>query len=391
MKNIYRRLKSDLENFILVHKKKLPYIIGAFFILLVYALSKYRNHTEIVYNEKPETKTRKIISNHDDSIYSGKEKILTKNTLEILERLKNLGDKVDKLEKKNDAPVVPNPPVTKSTEVSSTVTPVNLYPSNVASEGRAVIEGKIYRGADLISFPVTALKKDVEDTVSHQGVSLPSGSYVKAKLMTGVEAPEGKTYPVLLQLDHVFIAPNKHRIDLSGCFIIAKAEGDLSTERVQMQATKLSCVSKKGKMFEREISGFVADDKDNSFAVGGSVNSKQDRVAAMSFLSKVVEGIGKAIQNAQTTTTTGEFGSTASNVTGDQGKYILAGGATGAASQVADWYLKQAQNLLPTISVVSGQDVWIVLQNTIKLPTEFFKKVETGGDYEFIYYSRILD
>ncbi len=211
--------------------------------------------------------------------------------------------------------------------------------------------------------------------------------------MTGVEAPEGKTYPALLELDYAYIVPNKHRIDLSGCFMIAKSQGDLSTERVQMQPTKLSCVSKEGRMFEREVNGFIADDKDNSFAVMGSVNSKQDRVAAMAFLSSIVEGIGKAIQQAQTTSQTTPLGGSQSVMTGNGAEYLAAGGASSAASQVTQWYLRQATNLLPTINIGSGAEVWIVMTDTVKLPTDYFRQNTKGaqGESVYSYLSRVLD
>ena len=157
--------------------------------------------------------------------------------------------------------------------------PNGIGPGKIGGQSKRPIRRK-RSGPAIISFPVESL---TSSTVNK--VIIPTGSYVKGKIMTGIEAPEGKTYPVLLQLDHAYIAPNDRRIDLSGCFMIAKAQGDLSTERVQMQATKLSCVSSSGKMFERDINGFIADDKDNSFAVIGGVSTKQDRVAAMAFLS----------------------------------------------------------------------------------------------------------
>jgi conjugal transfer pilus assembly protein TraB len=224
-------------------------------------------------------------------------------------------------------------------------------------------------------------------------VVLPAGSYVKAKLLTGVEAPEGRTYPVLLQLDYAHIVPNNKSVDLKGCFVIAKAEGDLSTERVQMQATKLSCVARNGQMFEREINGFVADARDNSFSVTGTVNSKQDRVAAMAFLAAVVEGIGRSVQMAQTSTQTFSSGAQSQVLTGNEGRYLAAGGAASAAGQVTQWYLKEAQNLLPTINVGSGQDVWVVLNDTIELPHTYFRMTFAGGshgkDYQFT--NRLLD
>ncbi len=244
------------------------------------------------------------------------------------------------------------------------------------------------QGKTFINFPVKAIGNGLKAP----SVVLPSGAYVKAKLLTGVEAPEGRSYPALLELDYAYIVPNQKRLDLSGCFMISKAQGDLSTERVQMQAVKLSCVSRRGGFFEREVNGFVADDVDNSFAVMGTVNSKQDRVAAMAFLASIVQGIGKAVQTAQTTSQTTPLGGSQSIVTGDQAKYIAAGGASEAASQVTQWYLKQAENLLPTINVGSGQNVWVVMQDSVDLPKDYFTQTIGGNLSDSIYshFTRLL-
>ena len=225
------------------------------------------------------------------------------------------------------------------------------------------------RGPSIVSFPVQQKKR-----IHQMAVKIPSGSFVKAKLLTGIEAPEGKALPVLLQADYAFVGPNKSRIDLTGCFLIAKSSGNLSIERIEMQVTKISCVSKSGRMFDKPVNGFVADAKDNSFAVMGEVNSKQDRVAAMAFLSSVVEGVSKSLQQLQTTTQTHATGVTSSFISGKQGKYIAAGGIGGAASQVTQWYLSHAQNLLPTIHVDSGRDVWLIMQDTVELPNWYFRK-----------------
>ena len=146
-------------------------------------------------------------------------------------------------------------------------------------------------------------------------------------------------------------------------------------------------------MFERDVNGFVADDKDNSFAVMGSVTSKQDRVAAMAFLSSVVEGVGKGLQQAQTTQSMNPLGGTSSIVNGSQLAYLGGGGAANAAGMVTQWYLRQAQNLLPTINIGSGQDVWIVMQETVRLPHDYFRKNPKGGSDEGVYsfFSRLGD
>jgi hypothetical protein len=246
-------------------------------------------------------------------------------------------------------------------------------------------------GVSMVSFPVKSTGKVF---LRKPGIILPSGSYVKGTLLTGIEAPEGKTYPVLMQLDFAYVIPNEKRLDLAGCFMIAKAQGDLSTERVQMQAIKLSCVSRKGGMFEREVNGFVADNVDNSFAVIGTVNTKQDRVAATAFLSSIVSGIGKAIQQAQSTQQATPLGGAQSIITGDQMKYIGAGGVSESASMVTQWYLKQAQNLLPTINVGSGQEVWVVMQDQVDLPKDYFTQNTSGGSSNasiYSHFTRLID
>lgn len=351
----------------------------------------------------------RILGESGNAFYRGREKQLATKSLELSERQRVLEEKIklidEKLASSNSTTQSTNTNVTSTANTAQstleaapsenpeirvheqTANYLPLYSNDViGSYNGGSVQVSKRKGSNLIAFPV-------KDEKPSDGVTLPSGSYVKAKMLTGVDVPEGKTYPVLLVLDFSYVAPNVHRLDLSGCFMIAKAEGDLSTERVQMQASKLSCVSKKGKMFEREVNGFIADNTDGSFAMKGKVNSKQGRVAAMAFMSGVVEGVGKAIQASQTTQSVGPLGGSTSVMTGDAEKYAIAGGASNAASMVAQWYLKQAQSLSPTVSVDSGKDVWIVMKDKVDLPKEFFRKERSTNAKSSIYsyFTRVAD
>ena len=418
MNSFISRLLRDAKAFALEHRDKWVLIGGFVFCFLVYALSQARDAVVHVYQTEkgPDFKDARVLGSQNDSIYEGKERLLAKTMRELKEGQAALKESNEKLQAKIEemekgkavqtpgqptmgpAGAVGVPPVSgkqnpqQETGIRMSPSPENFKVTRAESGEISAFptysaRNKEKAGSSIISFPV----KDVPVEKS-EGIALPSGSYVKAKLMTGVEAPEGRTYPALLQLDYAYIVPNHKKLDLSGCFIIAKSQGDLSTERVQMQATKLSCVSKEGKMFEREVNGFIADNKDNSFAVIGSVNSKQDRVAAMAFLSSIVEGVGKAIQQAQITQQVTPLGGSQSMLTGNQMEYMGAGGASNAAGMVTQWYLRQAQNLLPTINIGSGQDVWVVMQDTVKLPNDYFR-LNTGGPSEsvYTYFSRIVD
>lgn len=398
-------------------KHKYVYIGGAvLFVLVVFLASKTMERQTYIFQSKDKVSFEggKILGS-TDSIYKRRDQLLSnaikdlegKQTAtdeklsgiesrltEILNRLNGTqpangtttpNSNTQQQQNPNDSSGYGNPPQ-----------PSESYPTRQFRERSAGMSPSVggadfaaprisAKGPATISFPV----KEAE--VGELGVVIPSGSYVKAKMMTGVEAPEGKNYPVLLQLDYAFIGPNKTKVDLTGCFGISKAQGDLSTERVQMQMVKLSCVSQKGKMFEREVNGFVADDADNSFAVIGSVSTKQDRVAATAFLSSVVEGVGKAIQQAQTTQQTNALGGGQSLVTGDQAKYIGAGGASNAASMVTQWYLQQANRLLPTINVGSGQDIWVVMQDKVELPNWYFRKADSQDKSVYSYFTKIAE
>ncbi len=391
----------------LEYRRLWPLAGGIALLLLIYAFAKAGDGNKwVVIERNPNFSDAKLLNIPLDSLYSGKETLLDRKTSEVARSQRDVEHRLDQMDQKIAAlqePRTPAPPLTPTPEpiVSSTPIPLsenapsqpnpapipNSSPAHVYRSRSRILGTPGHEGPDLISFPVKVAKTHKDLTVA-----IPPGSYVRGKLLTGVEAPEGKTYPVLLELDYAHILPNHQRLDLSGCFMIVKATGNLSIERVEMQATKLSCVAQNGEMFERDVNGFIADDKDNSFALIGSVNTKQNRVATMAFLASVVDGVGRAIQQAQTTQQTTALGGSQSVLTGDQMKFIGAGGAATAANMVAQWYLKQAQNLLPTINVGSGREVWVVMQETVHLPTSYFQKNTKGETSEnlYSYFTRVL-
>jgi conjugal transfer pilus assembly protein TraB len=391
------KFEALIKKYLERHKKRLPILGGILLLLIIYSLSKTTETIVHIYHsdKKPDFKDGKIFGSEKDLEVANRDAFVNKMFHELQQSILVLNNKTQSLDEKiknvttskPDAATAPSPSPTVANSTPATsreVAELGKETGESAVQKTRDLSSRIPKGQSIISFPV---KEQVE---IGSEIILPPGSYVKAKVMSGVQAPEGKTLPSLLELDYAYILPNHKRLDLTGCFMIAKAQGDLSTERVQMQASKLSCVSKTGKMFERDVNGFIADDKDNNFAVEGIVNSKQDRVAAMAFLSSIVEGVSKAVQQAQTTQQTTPLGGSQAVVTGDQATYLAAGGAAGAASQVTQWYLKHAEALLPTISISSGHDIWIVMQESVKLPSEFFRKNDGGKD-AFSYLRNLIE
>ncbi len=207
---------------------------------------------------------------------------------------------------------------------------------------------------------------------------IPAGSYVKAKVISGAETTTTDLFPVLLQLDYAYQGPNRRVINFKNCLMTAKAKANLSIERVLMQVDKLSCVRDNGVSIDLAVNGFVSG-SDSNFGSKGTYISHQDKVVLAALLDSLVKTIGGtagALSQAQQSQTvaTGNTGSAqvATNVTGNIPQFVLGNGITagaGAFGYATQFFLQQAMQLLPTIGVGSGQDVWVILLDQVTVPS----------------------
>jgi conjugal transfer pilus assembly protein TraB len=188
--------------------------------------------------------------------------------------------------------------------------------------------------------------------------------------MTGVEADDRTLIPMMLQADYAALGPNGHRVDLTGCMLIAQVKGQLSTDRVVGKAVRLSCVRDNSQIIDVEVDGYLAGE-DSTLGVVGQLISRQGRVLAAATIANLAKGAGEAIAAANTTSSlvasplTGATGEV-QNVTGNSTAYVAGSSVAGAAEDVADWYLSYAEKLTPAIAVGSGRDVWIVMLKSVE-------------------------
>ena len=226
------------------------------------------------------------------------------------------------------------------------------------------------------SAPTTRLASGVQifavsEEASLELTVLPAGSWVRAKLLTGVQANAKYPYNVLLQLDYAYTGPNGVKIPLNGCLVLGGATADLSIERVIISPHTLSCVRDNGEYLQRKVTGFVAG-RDSSNGMMGVYDSKQSQVFLQAVLAGVVKGASKAYQIANTTVAlangTNGAQTPVQNFNGRFEELAVAEGVGESAEMVTQWYLEQAKALLPTIHVGSGQDVWIVMTDKVDVP-----------------------
>lgn len=309
-----------------------------------------------------------------------------KNDTEYKKKFEEMKDKLEELRKRSENAQNTLKSASESKNESNPQSPSETIQSGQNKEPNSPTLDDLMKG-----LPTTPLSRSVKPTdfnasevqvfnVSQAAIDsadstmtvLPAGSFVRARVVSGVEAVENEPYPVLLQLEYAFTGPNKSKIDLSNCFMIAKAKANLSTERVIMDTETLSCVRQNGEHFKTTVRGYTAGE-DSSFGSTGTYISKQGQVLLAAVLANIAKNAGEAVSLAQQTTqvVSGGTGSAASatNVTGSQAAFVGGKSLIDASSLIANWYLEQARKLVPSIGIGSGKTVHVIMLDTVRVPT----------------------
>lgn len=217
---------------------------------------------------------------------------------------------------------------------------------------------------------------------------LPAGSILSGTLVTGLDAPTANQsrndpFPALLRVKHEAILPNRYRMDIRECFLIASGYGDLSAERAYMRAERISCVKKDGAVIETAIDAYSVGE-DGKAGVRGRLVSKNGQIIGNALLSGFVAGISQAFapqkvlayrDNAQP----GEqqpFQYPSPEMLAGQ---ALTGGIKGAAEQIADYYLEMAKNIFPIIEVDAGRKIDFIMIRGMSLNPKSRSGQGTGG------------
>ncbi|MCU0971448.1 MAG: TraB/VirB10 family protein [Gammaproteobacteria bacterium] len=200
---------------------------------------------------------------------------------------------------------------------------------------------------------------------------LPSGTFTRAILLGGLDAPTGgqaqrNPQPVLLRLVDHAVLPNHVRSRVKDCFVVGAGYGDVSAERAYIRTESLSCVTRDGTALDVPIKGYVAGE-DGKAGMRGRLVSKQGQLLANALLAGVASGIGHAFQQGSTTLSVSPLGATG---TVDPGKQLEAGLGTGvgrALDRLAQYYISLAEKVFPVIEVDAGRTVDVVVTQGIAL------------------------
>lgn len=201
-----------------------------------------------------------------------------------------------------------------------------------------------------------------------------SVGFAPVALLNGVDAgtstlTQSNPLPVLMNITDHATLPGSAKYQLKSCFTLGTAYGDLSAERVYVRISRLSCVDKKNRLvLNSEAQGYLVD-SDGHLGLRGLISDRQGPRLAKALLAGFAQGLAGALGQAQGTTLTNlTSGDTTSSITGSAALRSsgLAGAQT-AASQLADFYLKEAQSIFPVISVDVGRVGTVVFSGPQKL------------------------
>lgn len=208
-----------------------------------------------------------------------------------------------------------------------------------------------------------------KESVKKSDHYIPSGSFVTAVMLAGVDAPTGglaqsNPAPVLLRLKEDARLPNFFRSEIQECLIVGAGAGDLSSERVNVRLEKMSCVLANGDVLEKKVKGWVTSE-DGKSGIRGRVVSKQGRLIAMAALSGVASGLGQSVNDQYTQTSTSPLG-TVSTI--DPSKVAEAGAARGFSTsmeKISDYYMKRADETYPIIEASAKRVVEVVFSEGV--------------------------
>lgn len=227
----------------------------------------------------------------------------------------------------------------------------------------------------LNSEPETSKKK----AQKARGFYIPAGTFTEGLLLNGMDAPasfKGKSnpYPALIRLTNLSFLPNKYRIDMKNCFVLASGYGNISSDRVMLRTNTLSCVVRGGKgHVTAALHGYIVGNH-GKIGLRGKVVTKQGAILAREIMAGFLQGIANVGMQSSMTYQYSGIGTVGTMNPSDIGIGAAASGLGTAAQSLSKFYMKLANSMFPVVIVGAGRKLTIVI--TQGMYVSFKKNIE---------------
>jgi conjugal transfer pilus assembly protein TraB len=243
----------------------------------------------------------------------------------------------------------------------------NNYTSVSAKVSVNVMSGLIVSG----SSPKVPEVKPAVVTKPKPKMVIPSGSFVKSVLLSGVTAPTmgqgvSDPVPVLIRVTDEVIMPNLRKADLKECFVLADVKGNLATESANMRLNTLACIKNDGTAIERKVRGFITGENGME-GLPGRVVSKQGTLLGRVLVASFLEGVAEAFKASGTTYTVSTTGTLETFDTSRAAELGMFAGAGEATKKLAEFYMDLVSQMVPVIEINAGRVVELVFIAEVNL------------------------
>jgi conjugal transfer pilus assembly protein TraB len=204
---------------------------------------------------------------------------------------------------------------------------------------------------------------------------VPPNAYAAAEVLVGVDSATSVNSaadpkPVLLRLtgDAVSVgADGRHQhTDLRGCLVNGAAYGELSSEKVYVKLQRITCPADDKSFSVATVEGYVS--QKGKAGVRGVVVERAGGLTARAAVAGTLQGLGTTLsQNLSRSAGGVNAVAGPGGILGSEklspselAQGALGGGVSNAASQLAEYYIKRAEQYQPVIEMPTGIEVEIV-------------------------------
>ena len=230
--------------------------------------------------------------------------------------------------------------------------------------------------------PIEVIGSKPKKVVKKIGTYIPAGSYVAAKMISGIDAGIGiaaETNPrqVLLRIIGKAISAGfgKHYLTtkkLIGCIVQCQAVGDLSSEKAYLKPVVMTCATSKDTVIEIPVKGYVTSN--GKVGIRGEIIERSGDLVTKSFLAGLVGGLGSSTSQTLEPgfALSGGFAvkqsgmGAAKNIFGSG----IGKGISSSSNRLSDYLIKRAEQYQPVISINEGVSINLVFQEGFSLKEE---------------------
>ena len=312
----------------------------------------------------------KVEENSFKQTYGDKLNMLEQNNQELS---KNIAEIMSMLSEQKQTPSINSFTNDTAPQVNQNQAFSNFEPPKV-EEPKPIKTVPVTSTLTIIADPIKEEKKEeVQDkeTKKPKQIIVPAGSFVKGRLLNGLDAPssgaaKSSPHPVAIQIIDKSILPNKFRADIKDCVAIGSGYGELSSDRAILRVENLSCVKKDGTSITSKGSsiGYVTGE-DGKIGLSGRVVSKQGAILARALVAGFAEGMAKVFTQSNTYVATSANGTVSTPDPNKAFESSMYGGAAEASKKVAEYYLKLNDEMFPIVEIAVGRKCDIIFTKPI--------------------------